>query len=48
MVGVNAWIQTLVLIVVFGLFAGVLRGAFGNDRRAVVSWVDLPELWDFK
>jgi predicted dehydrogenase len=21
---------------------------YGNDRRAVVSWVDLPELWDFK
>ena len=21
---------------------------YGQDRRAVVSWVDLPELWDFK
>src|SRR5438105_4322659 len=21
---------------------------YGDDRRAVVSWVDLPELWDFK
>jgi predicted dehydrogenase len=21
---------------------------YGEDRRAVVSWVDLPELWDFK
>ena len=21
---------------------------YGSDRRGVVSWVDLPELWDFK
>jgi hypothetical protein len=21
---------------------------YGNERRAVASWVDLPELWDFK
>jgi predicted dehydrogenase len=21
---------------------------YGSDRRAVASWVDLPELWDFK
>jgi predicted dehydrogenase len=21
---------------------------YGNDRRAVASWVDLPELWEFK
>jgi predicted dehydrogenase len=21
---------------------------YGNQRRAVVSWIDLPELWDFK
>ncbi|WNV90139.1 SPOR domain-containing protein [Umezawaea sp. Da 62-37] len=34
----NAWTQTLLLIVVFGLLAGVLRWAFGNDRRAVPDY----------
>jgi hypothetical protein len=36
--GVNAWIQAVVLIVVFGLLTGVLRWAFGNDRRAVPDY----------
>jgi len=35
---VNAWIQTLLLVVVFGVLAGVLRWAFGNDRRAVPDY----------
>jgi hypothetical protein len=38
MVAVNALFQTLLLIVVFGLLAGVLRWAFGNDRRAVPDY----------
>jgi hypothetical protein len=38
MENVNAWTQTLLLFVVFGALALVLRWAFGNDRRAVPEY----------